>query len=89
MSRHYEIVRQSLDLVETMGEEIGHIRSKFAQGEFEDSLPLLEKVTESLLCVLEAGFLVLGEERFCALSSSARALEEGLDVLAAAYEGGD
>lgn len=89
MSRHCEIVRRSLDLVETVGEGIDHIKANFEKGEFEASLPLLQGVAESLLCVLKAGFLVLGEKGFNDLSACARTLQAGLESLAGAYEARD
>ncbi|MDD4588573.1 MAG: hypothetical protein PHC60_09325 [Heliobacteriaceae bacterium] len=86
MSTDFKVMRQSLDLSETMQKGISHIRAKFIAGDFETALFLLQDLTQALISIQEAGRQVLAAETFAALNAASQELQNGLANLIWAYE---
>jgi len=86
---YYEVMRQSLELSETMLNGIEHIRWKLAAGHFEEMLSLLQDVTEALVSIQEGGQQVAGEMKTGNPNDNMERLLSALDELVSAYESKD
>jgi hypothetical protein len=54
MSYNHEVIQKSLDLAATMQVGIEYIRSRFAEGKFEETLPLLQDFTQAFISIQQA-----------------------------------
>lgn len=80
---NYEAMRRSLELAATMQDGIEHIRARFAEGRFEEMLPLLQDVTRAFISVQQA--LYEDMTPGCFVDHQER-IQRGLNQLVAAYE---
>jgi len=54
MDNGCEVIRQSLDLSNTIGEGIQYVKLRFEAGHFEETLTLFQNVIEALLSIQKA-----------------------------------
>ncbi len=89
MRRNYEVMQRSLDLADTMQIGIEYIRSKFAEGRFEEMLPLLLDFTQAFISIQQA--FPTGRETEClnGLVDRIERMQVGLTQLVSAYECAD
>jgi len=86
MSNNYEITQRSLNLAATMQDGIEHIRERFAEGRFEEMLPLLQDVTQAFISIQQALLgRAEGMNSRCFTGYSER-IYSGLSELVLAYE---
>ena len=86
MSDNFEVIQKSLDLAETMQSGIEYIRIGFAQGRFEEMLPMLQEGTQAFISIQQAlsGRTEGITSRF--LNNHTRKIQKGLNQLVSAYE---
>ncbi len=54
MHDNFEVIQRSLKLAETMQSGIEYVRTGFAQGRFEEMLPMLQDVTQAYISIQQA-----------------------------------
>jgi len=86
MRNNFEVIQQSLDLAETLQSGIEYIRTGFAQGRFEEMLPMLQDVTKAFISIQQAlaGRKADMTSRF--LNDHTLKIQNGLTQLVSAYE---
>jgi len=86
MSDNFEVIQKSLDLAATMQCGIEYIRTGFAQGRFEEMLPMLQDVTQAFISIQQA----LSNRREGMTSrffnNHTLKIQDGLNQLVSAYE---
>ncbi|MGI6550480.1 MAG: hypothetical protein ACOX4Q_10680 [Syntrophomonadales bacterium] len=89
MSYNHEVIQKSLDLAATMQTGIEYIRSRFAEGKFEETLPLLQDFTLAFISIQQA--LQFGKEETYAqcFADHNERIQSGLSELVTAYEMAD
>lgn len=86
MSDNFEVIQKSLDLAATMQCGIEYIRTGFAQGRFEEMLPMLQDVTQAFISIQQAlsGRTEGMSSRY--LNDCELKIQNGLKQLVSAYE---
>lgn len=86
MNENFEVIQKLLDLAASTQSGLEYIRTGFAQGRFEEMLPMLQDVTQAFISIQYA-LSSRGEDmtsRF--LNDHTRRIQNGLGQLVAAYE---
>ena len=86
MNDNFEVIQKSLDLAATMQSGIEYIRTGFAQGRFEEMLPMLQDVTQAFISIRQA--LSSRREGMTSrlLNDRTLKIQNGLNQLVSAYE---
>lgn len=86
MSYSYEVMQRTFDLAATMQEGIEHIRTRFAEGRFEEMLHLLQDVTQAFISIQQALHMGSDEITWKCFTDHEERIESGLAQLVLAYE---
>lgn len=86
MEKHIDVMKQSVELSETILEGLQHIQKLLGEGKFEETMSMFEDIVSAFSTMQQSLTLVTEKLENHQIDSTSNKVQDGLELVVSAYE---